>query len=267
MIIDFQYCKEYIAFIFDVLQRRYQIKSEVRQNLIVAICDLVVKWPVILEPKVVYIYNSLMDSDVLVRRNTLIVLSYLILNDKVKVKKEICYLAKCIIDKDDRIQDLTRFFFNGLAQKDKRQPNSICNLIPIILLHLSFDANVETRSFRNIMSRLLHWVRKDKQTDIMVMKLLIKFSENMSLIQQQKIVYCITLLCPSEIGIKMMIEYVKTHRNCLTDGILVGYFRTIFKKIHKRKKYDSSQFSNTFEKMLMSFNKKKQKKNTKNKVL
>ena len=69
----------------------------VRSNCTIALGDLVVRFPNLLEPWTEHMYARLSDTSVAVRKNAVLVLSHLILNDMMKVWKTrksfhaICY--------------------------------------------------------------------------------------------------------------------------------------------------------------------------------
>jgi hypothetical protein len=57
----------------------------VRSNCTIALGDLAVRFPNLLEPWTEYIYARLRDPSVSVRKNAVLVISHLILNDMMKV--------------------------------------------------------------------------------------------------------------------------------------------------------------------------------------
>jgi len=59
----------------------------VRSNCTIALGDLAVRFPNILEPWTENVYARLRDASVSVRKNAVLVLSHLILNDMMKVCK------------------------------------------------------------------------------------------------------------------------------------------------------------------------------------
>lgn len=69
----------------------------VRSNCTIALGDLAVRFPNLLEPWTEHMYARLSDTSVAVRKNAVLVLSHLILNDMMKVWKTrksfhaICY--------------------------------------------------------------------------------------------------------------------------------------------------------------------------------
>lgn len=63
----------------------------VRSNCTIAIGDLAVRFPNLLEPWTEFIYARLRDPSVTVRKNAVLVISHLILNDMMKVRRDSTY--------------------------------------------------------------------------------------------------------------------------------------------------------------------------------
>ncbi|THG22113.1 hypothetical protein TEA_014420 [Camellia sinensis var. sinensis] len=83
MIIDADFCDANLQLLFTVVENA---PSEiVRSNCTIALGDLVVRLPNLLEPWTENVYARLRDASVSVRKNAVLVLSHLILNDMMKV--------------------------------------------------------------------------------------------------------------------------------------------------------------------------------------
>lgn len=76
---------------------------KLRCTLVIAIGDLMQRWPNCLEPWTAQMYSPLSDPDVRVRDCTLMSLSHLILNEMMKVKGNISKVAKCLLDPDPQV--------------------------------------------------------------------------------------------------------------------------------------------------------------------
>jgi condensin complex subunit 1 len=98
--------------------RRRSLEAPLRSNLIIALGDLALRFPNVLEPYTEFMYRPLTDRDASVRKNALMVLSHLILNDMMKVKGHIARLALCLEDEQPRIAALAQLFFHELAKKE-----------------------------------------------------------------------------------------------------------------------------------------------------
>ena len=123
----------------------------VRVNIAIALGDLVVRHPNLLEPWTTHLYQPLRDSDARVRKSVLMVLTHLILNDMVKVKGQVSEMALCLLDADEGVAALARLFFTEFAKKGT---SPVYNLLPDIVSTLSADNNVETTAFREVTAPL-----------------------------------------------------------------------------------------------------------------
>ncbi|MFQ6635664.1 hypothetical protein Gotur_011165 [Gossypium turneri] len=97
----------------------------VRSNCTIALGDLAVRFPNLLEPWTENMYARLKDPSVTVRKNAVLVLSHLILNDMMKVKGYINEMAVRVEDNDERISNLAKLFFHELSKKDVLQWENI----------------------------------------------------------------------------------------------------------------------------------------------
>jgi condensin complex subunit 1 len=74
----------------------------------IALSDLVLRWPNSLEPWTVEMYAPLSDPDAHVRINTMMVLSHLILNEMMKVKGNISKVCLRLLDTDPQVRGTVR---------------------------------------------------------------------------------------------------------------------------------------------------------------
>jgi condensin complex subunit 1 len=86
------YCEKKINPILDLLIRT-NINSVVKNNIIIAMGDLLHRFPNIVEPYNHFLYRNLQDKDIGVRKTTLTVLTHLSLNDMIKVRSDLCDIA------------------------------------------------------------------------------------------------------------------------------------------------------------------------------
>lgn len=170
MIMSDKFCRKHMRLLITVLEKSPD--AIIRQNTIIALGDLNVRYPNIMDPWTPKLYVPLSDSDVSVRTNTLKVLNRLILSDMVKVKGQISEMAKIIVDSEETLVSSAKFFFNELKKKDK----AIYNVLPDIISNLSVGDNcVDEESFRTIMKFLFELIEKDKETICLVEKLCQRF--------------------------------------------------------------------------------------------
>ncbi|KAK6149081.1 hypothetical protein DH2020_016606 [Rehmannia glutinosa] len=85
MIIDAEFCESNLQLLFTVVENAPS--ETVRSNCTIALGDLAVRFPNLLEPWTENMYARLRDQSVSVRKNAVLVLSHLILNDMMKDKQ------------------------------------------------------------------------------------------------------------------------------------------------------------------------------------
>ncbi|KAL4554468.1 hypothetical protein LXL04_039298 [Taraxacum kok-saghyz] len=185
----------------------------VRSNCTIALGDLAVRFPNLLEPWTENMYARLHDPSVSVRTNAVLVLSQLILNDMMKVKGHINEMAMRLEDENKRISNLAKLFFNELSKKGN---NPIYNLLPDILGKLS-NQDLKRESFFNIMQFLIGSIKKDKQMEALVEKLCHRFSGVTDARQWENISYCLSQLSFTDKGIKKLIDLFKVYEHVLSN--------------------------------------------------
>lgn len=260
MIIDADYCDANLQLLFTVVESS---PSEiVRSNCTIALGDLAVRFPNLLEPWTENMYARLKDPSMSVRKNAVLVLSHLILNDMMKVKGYINEMAIRVEDEDQRISNLAKLFFHELSKKGN---NPIYNLLPDILGKLC-NQNLKTESFCNIMQLLIGFIKKDKQMEALVEKLCNRFSGVTDIRQWEYISYCLSQLAFTEKGMKKLIESFKTYEHALSEDSVMDNFRNIINKSKKFAKPEVKVCIEEFEEKLNKYHteKKDQEATTRN---
>ncbi|KAK3009796.1 hypothetical protein RJ639_015159, partial [Escallonia herrerae] len=234
----------------------------VRSNCTIALGDLAVRFPNLLEPWTENMYLRLRDSSVSVRKNAVLVLSHLILNDMMKVKGYIYEMAMRLEDEDERISNLAKLFFHELSKKGS---NPIYNLLPDILGKLS-NQNLKRESFCNIMQFLICSIKKDKQMEALVEKLCNRFCGVTDIRQWEHISYCLSQLTYTEKGMKKLIDSFKTYEHILSEDSVMHHFRNIINKGKKFAKLELKSCIEEFEEKINTFHieKKEQELTAKN---
>ncbi|XP_022746480.1 condensin complex subunit 1 [Durio zibethinus] len=251
MIIDAKFCDENLQLLFTVVENA---PSEiVRSNCTIALGDLAVRFPNLLEPWTENVYARLRDPSVSVRKNAVLVLSHLILNDMMKVKGYINEMAVRIEDHDERISNLAKLFFHELSKKGS---NPIYNLLPDILGKLSTQ-DLQKGSFCNIMQFLIGSIKKEKQMESLVEKLCNRFIGVTDVLQWEKISYCLSQLSFTEKGVKKLIESFKTYEHALSEDSVMDHFRNIINKGKKFAKPELKVCIEEFEEKLNKFHMEK----------
>uniref|UniRef100_A0AAX7V084 Condensin complex subunit 1 n=1 Tax=Astatotilapia calliptera TaxID=8154 RepID=A0AAX7V084_ASTCA len=117
MMISPSVCEENIRLMFTVLER--STLPVVRANAIIALGDLTVRFPNILEPWTQNLYARLSDEVPSVRQTAVTVLTQLVLKDVLKVKGQVSEVAVLLIDPDSHINSLALNFFNDDGELEK----------------------------------------------------------------------------------------------------------------------------------------------------
>lgn len=174
------------------------------------------------------------------------VLTHLILNDMIKVKGQVCEIALCLRDPDQRIRDTSRLLFHELS---KRSNNPVYNLLPDIISQLSL-INLDNDDFRNILSFLLGYIKKDKQNETLIEKLCQRFPKCRTISQKADISYCIAQLKVNERSVKFLVDNFKLYKDALHDNDVKRNFISILSKAKKSAKPELKQSLDEFESKL-----------------
>ncbi|MCD7446306.1 hypothetical protein HAX54_000116 [Datura stramonium] len=247
MIIDADFCDANLQLLFTVVENAPS--ETVRSNCTVALGDLAVRFPNLLEPWTEHMYARLRDPSVSVRKNAVLVLSHLILNDMMKVKGYINEMAICLEDEDERISNLAKLFFHELSKKGS---NPIYNLLPDILGKLS-SQNLKEESFCNIMQFLIASIKKDKQMEALVEKLCNRFCGVTDVRLCEYISYCLSQLSYTDKSMRKLMELFKTYEHALSEDSVMDNFRTIINKGKKFAKPELKSCIEEFEEKLNKF--------------
>jgi len=229
MCISSSFCEKHLPLVFATLANAPSQDTTLRANIVVGLGDLAYRFPNEVEPYTPRLYACLRDSSTKVRRHTLMVLTHLILNDMVKVKGQVCEIAVCLRDDDARIRDMSRLLFYTLS---KRSNNPIYNLLPDIISQLSQNS-VKKEDFRNIMSFLLAFIKKERQNDMLIEKLCQRFPKCQSISQKSDLTFCIAQLKVNEKSVKHLIEKFGLYKDALFDDEVRKTFLSIVSKAKK----------------------------------
>lgn len=250
-------CESYLPLLFTVLNQEQS--PAIRTTIMIALGDLAFRFPNSLEPWTAHMYAKLTDSDVNVRHNTLMVLTHLALNDMIKIKGQVSHIVCCLTDSNEAIRDLAALFFIKLSE---RSNNPVYNLLGDIIASLSRDREVVTDAskatetvavaavgdaitqtrvltaaeFQTTMHFLLSFVKKDKQADGLLQRLLIRIGMAQSNCQRRYLAYCISELQITEKGVKSMIENIKHIKDALYDSEVFELFKLTIAKVKKVQK-------------------------------
>lgn len=229
MCISSTFCEDNLPLLFTALADAPSRDTTLRANSIIALGDHAFRFPNEVEPYTPRLYACLRDPSTTVRRHTLMVLTHLILNDMVKVKGQVCEIAMCLQDGDPRIRDMSRLLFHELS---KRSNNPIYNLLPDIISQLSHQS-LEKDVFRSIMTFLLGFIKKERQNEMLVEKLCLRFPKSTSISEKGDLAYCISQLKINEKSIKCLSDNFKLFKDALFDEDVKKSFFSVLAKAKK----------------------------------
>lgn len=245
MMISPSVCEENIRLMFTVLER--SSLPVVRANAIIALGDLTVRFPNILEPWTQNLYARLGDEVPSVRQTAVTVLTQLVLKDVLKVKGQISEVALLLIDPEPHIISLALNFFNELSTKD----NAIYNLLPDIISRLSDpERGMNSEDFNTIMKQLFSYITKERQTESLVEKLCQRFRTAKTERQWCDLATSLSLLSMCERGFKRLQECWECYSDKLTEPGVYQPLLAITAKLRRGAKPQFKAQVEEFEKRL-----------------
>ncbi|XP_061573058.1 condensin complex subunit 1 isoform X2 [Cololabis saira] len=245
MMISPSVCEENIRLMFTVLERA--TLPVIRANAIIALGDLTVRFPNILEPWTQNLYARLSDEVPSVRQTTVTVLTQLVLKDVLKVKGQVSEVAVLLIDPEPHIASLALNFFNELSTKD----NAIYNLLPDIISRLSDpERGMSSEDFNTIMKQLFSYITKERQTESLVEKLCQRFRTAKTERQWCDLAMSLSLLSMCERGFKRLQECWECYSDKLTESGVYQPLLSITSKLRRGAKPQLKAQVDEFEKRL-----------------
>ncbi|KAG7475654.1 condensin complex subunit 1 [Solea senegalensis] len=245
MMISPSVCEENIRLMFTVLERASL--PVVRANAVIALGDLTVRFPNILEPWTQNLYARLSDEIPSVRQTAVTVLTQLVLKDVLKVKGQVSEVAVLLIDPEPHIASLALNFFNELATKD----NAIYNLLPDIISRLSDpERGMSSDDFNIIMKQLFSYITKERQTESLVEKMCQRFRTAKTERQWCDLAMSLSLLSMCERGFKRLQECWECYSDKLTEPGVYQPLLSITAKLRRGAKPQFKAQVDEFEKRL-----------------
>ncbi|KAG8435743.1 hypothetical protein GDO86_013621 [Hymenochirus boettgeri] len=245
MMISSDFCDAHLRLLFTMLEK--SPLPRVRSNIMIALGDLSIRFPNLIEPWTPHLYARLRDQSCEVRKNSGLVMTHLILKDMVKVKGQVSEMAVLLIDPDQDIAALARNFFNELSNKG----NAVYNLLPDIISRLSDpDCGVEEEAFHTIMRQLLSYITKDKQTESLVEKMCHRFRTARTERQWRDLAHCLSLLPFSEKGLRKMQDCFDCYGDKLSDDAVYNSFLNTVGKMRRGAKPELKIMIDEFEQKL-----------------
>ncbi|CAL8360392.1 unnamed protein product [Arctogadus glacialis] len=245
MMISPSVCDEHTRLLFTVLER--SPLPVVRANAIIALGDLIVRFPNVLEPWTQNLYARLRDPVPSVRQTAVTVLTQLVLKDVLKVKGQVGEVAVLLIDPEPHITSLALNFFNELASKD----NAIYNLLPDIVSRLSDpERGMSAEDYHVIMKQLFSYITKERQTESLVEKLCQRFRTAKTERQWCDLAVSLSLLSMCERGLKRLQECWECYSDKLTEPGVYQPLLSIPAKLRRGAKPQLKAQLDEFEKRL-----------------
>ena len=213
-------------------------EQAIRSNIAVALGDLAVRHPNVMEPWEGRLYGHLRDGDIGVRRCVLMVLTHLILNDMVKVKGQLSEIALCLLDGDAKIASLARLFFGEFAKKGNGRTSVLENLLPDIMASLSKMSEAkETRcdadGFKAVLGFLCGFVGTGKNAEGMTEKLCGRFDHSDAEQHHRNVAFCLASLSHTEKSVRKLLEGQKKFATRLGDAEVSAHFGALVAKGRK----------------------------------
>jgi len=218
------HAEEKSALLFTILQKTSSVP--VRQTILAAFPDLLVRHPNIMEPWTRFVFSKLEDEEVELRKNTLNMISDLIVKGLIKPRGRMADIAMLLLDENERIKEDAKAFFLEFSS----QGNNLINHLPDILAKLH-DRNLVESEFRFISEFLFEQLsKKEKQTEQLIEKFCGQFKQNDEPDSWKKVALTISVMTPNEKVVKKLIECAHLYQDKLEDLEIRDYFLVIVSK-------------------------------------
>ncbi|XP_073995439.1 CAP-D2 condensin subunit isoform X2 [Rhodnius prolixus] len=203
MMVSQAFCEDKIQLLVTLMEKSKE--ETVRGNLVLAIGDLLMRYPNVIEPWTPHLFTRLSDTSVTVRKNTVVVICHLVTREMVKVRGHVAEICLCLEDTEVSISEQVHSLFIDLARKG----NTLYNIIPDIISRLSNPERSETITtevFDRIMKFILGLIGKERQNELLVEKLCTRLCEATDKRQWRDLAFCLNQLNYNEKCLKKLIE-------------------------------------------------------------
>eukprot|EP00871_Galdieria_phlegrea_P002956 jgi/Galph1/3661/GphlegSOOS_G2354.1 len=251
MCISEKFCEQHLKVLFTILAS--DEPASIRADIIIALNDLAVRYPNLIEPWSTRIFSCLHDKCPEVRRNTIMSITFLVLNDMVKIRGQVSEIALCLVDDDAEISRLCRSFFFELANKSK---GFIYNILPEVISSLATMHTLSEESFRTIMSFLFGFIDKERHTEGLIERICQRFRLYEEPHCWRSLAFCLSLLSYSERTIGKLANMMKCYNEKLYDDEVFEIFCGIVSKTRKFSKAEFRAFLDEFEEKLVESHRK-----------
>ena len=246
MLINQDFCKNNIHFIFDLLNND-TIPSDLKLNVCLSFGDLVNRFPNIMISEVNKFFEGLHSPHKEVVKYTLTVISHLVLNDMLKMKGEVVDICMLLDHKDPSIKTHVQIFFNEINNKGN---NVIYNIIPKALARLSNEfKSLEYSKFKTIAQTLLKYVDKEKHIEGLMDKLFVKLKNSQDILEWRNNTFVLSELNYNTE--KILVKFLQSYSEIIDkndDNIDVKEnLAKIFSKLEKIQNLSESVLANLKE--------------------
>ncbi|XP_066213963.1 condensin complex subunit 1 [Saccopteryx leptura] len=239
------FCDSQLRLLFTMLEK--SSLPIIRSNIMIAVGDLAIRFPNLVDPWTPHLYARLRDPAQQVRKTAGLVITHLILKDMVKVKGQVSDMAVLLIDPVPQIAALAKNFFNELSHKG----NTVYTLLPDIISRLSDpEGGVDEEPFHTIMKQLLSYITKDKQTESLAEKLCHRFRTARTERQYRDLAYCLSQLPLTERGLHKMLDNFECFGDKLSDESVFSAFLSVVGKLRRGAKPEVKLIIDEFEQKL-----------------
>ncbi|XP_026482950.1 condensin complex subunit 1-like [Ctenocephalides felis] len=222
MCISSEACRQNIQLLMTVL--RHSKFPVVKTNIIVGFADLLFRFPTVVEPWELYVFERLKDDNSEVKKIGLKFICQLILTNIMRPKSYISDIALFLVDEDDALKTLAEHFFKEMSTKDQ----NLYNALPDIISKMTDPAmNLVEAKFQKIMKSILSYISKDRHMDGLVQKLCLRLQIATDTAQICNLAFCLSILNYTLKSIQVLIdnfEIFRTHLN-------IPEVYTVFKNI------------------------------------
>ena len=254
--------ERFLRVLFTALQQASS--AVVRINIVVALGDLVARFPNRLEPWTDQLYTVLrQDQDARVRRYMLMVLTHLILNEMIKIKGHWVDLVRCLQDSDASVARLARTLFTEMQRKRVSAAQTFMLLLPDLVCSLSQEEEAEeaaatlvsghapsrltkpkalqpsisTEAFLDMMQFLLSFVRQERLTEHLLERFCYRLRGAADVHTAQRLALCLPLLhCTSERCLRRLVELSKCYTHWLADGVVAEALSHVLARVQRAAK-------------------------------
>eukprot|EP00210_Caulerpa_lentillifera_P005529 g5288.t1 len=251
MTIDHGFCNQHLQLLFTFLYHE-KVAMTVRENLIISLTDLIMRFPNLMEPWTPKIHDLLSSKHLTIQKSALLVLTHLILSDMIKVQGHISKIVILMRESNERIHTMTKSFINELHKKSTKTSNPIYNFFPDILSNFQLDQSLDTKDFQMIIQYLLKFTN-ERQGEKLVEKLCLRFESKDTPKFWRTLSFSIRCLQLGERGIQRLRDFMGSYRHSLGDSVVFRHFKETLVKLRRGLKGNElKSFLNEFEGELTS---------------